>query len=211
MQDHINPVVTTARRKPWNKGKLIGAKPPLRAKHVWSIRTKLQIAGRIRDLAMFNLVIDSKLRGCDVVSLRVEDVAPSGYAVDRATVRQKKTGQPVRFELSEQTRQAVDDYLRAAGKRPGQFLFPGRGGSERRMSTRQYARLVSEWVASIGLDPHFFGTHSLRRTKAALIYRRTGNLRAVQLLLGHTKIESTVRYLGIEIDDALMIAEQIDV
>jgi len=160
---------------------------------------------------MFNLAIDSKLRGCDVIALKVEDVAPSGYAVDRAIVRQKKTGQPVKFELTEQTRQAVDDYLRAAGKKPGEFLFGGRHAAGRCLTTRQYARLVADWIASIGLDPHFFGTHSLRRTKATLIYRRTGNLRAVQLLLGHTKIESTVRYLGIEVDDALTIAEQVDV
>ena len=120
-------------------------------------------------------------------------------------------GRPVRFELTEQTRQAVDDYIKAVGKKPGEFLFTGRGDRNRCMTTRQYARLVSSWVATIGLDPHFFGTHSLRRTKATLIYRRTGNLRAVQLLLGHTKIESTVRYLGIEVDDALAIAEQVDV
>jgi integrase len=195
----------------WNKGKLTGAKPPLRPKQVWSIRTKLQIEGRARDLAMFNLAIDSKLRGCDVVAIRVEDVAAGGYTADRATVRQKKTGRPVRFELSEQTREAVDDYLKATGKRPGEFLFTGRRGPNRSMTTRQYARLVSEWIGSVGLDPRLFGTHSLRRTKATLIYRRTGNLRAVQLLLGHTKIESTVRYLGIEVDDALAIAEQVDV
>jgi integrase len=193
------------------KGKLIGAKPPLRPKHVWSIRTKLQIDGRIRDLAMFNLAIDSKLRGCDVVAMRVEDVAAGGYTADRATVRQRKTGRSVRFELSEQTRQAVDDYLRTASKRSGEFLFTGRRGPNRNMTTRQYARLVSAWIRSVGLDPRLFGTHSLRRTKATLIYRRTGNLRAVQLLLGHTKIESTVRYLGIEVDDALAIAEQVDV
>jgi integrase len=199
------------RREPWNKGKLIGQKPPLRAKHVWSIRTRLQMEGRTRDVAMFNLAIDSKLRGCDVVALRVEDVAPSGHVVDRATVRQKKTGRPVRFELTEQTRQAVDEYIKAAGKKPGEFLFSGRGDRNRCITTRQYAGLVSSWVAIIGLDPHFFATHSLRRTKATLIYRRTGNLRAVQLLLGHTKIESTVRYLGIEVDDALAIAEQVDV
>jgi integrase len=150
-----------------------------------------------------NLAIDSKLRGCDVVAIRVEDVAAGGYTADRATVRQKKTGRPVRFELSEQTRQAVDDYLRASGKRPGEFLFTGRRGPGRSMTTRQCARLVSEWIGSVGLDPRLFGTHSLRRTKATLIYRRTVNLRAVQLLLGHTKIESTVRYLGIEVDDAL--------
>jgi integrase len=211
MQDNANSVLLAAKRTPWNKGKLTGAKPPLRPKHVWSIRTKLQVAGQTRDLAMFNLAIDSKLRGCDVVALKVEDVAPSGYSVDRATVRQKKTGQPVRFEITEQTRQAVDDYLRVTGKKPGEFMFTGRRGPGRSMTTRQYARLVSEWIASIGLDPHLFGTHSLRRTKATLIYRRTGNLRAVQLLLGHTKIESTVRYLGIEVDDALAIAEQVDI
>src|ERR1700758_2232981 len=130
------------RREPWNKGKLIGQKPPLRPKHVWSIRTRLQMEGRTRDLAMFNLAIDSKLRGCDVVALRAEDVAPSGYAVDRATVRQKKTGRPVRFELTEQTRQAVDDYIKAAGKKPGEFLFSGRDNN-RSMTTRQYAPLVS--------------------------------------------------------------------
>ena len=160
---------------------------------------------------MFNLAIDSKLRGCDVVALKVEDVAPNGYAIDRATVRQKKTGRPVKFELTDQTRQAVDDYLKGASKKPGEYLFPGRRGSGQCMTTRQYARLVAGWIASIGLDRHLFGTHSLRRTKATLIYRRTGNLRAVQLLLGHTKIESTVRYLGIEVDDALAIAEQVDV
>jgi integrase len=210
MQNRVN-ATDQPKRVPWNKGKLTGAKPPLRPKHVWSIRTKLQIEGRARDLAMFNLAIDSKLRGCDVVTIRVEDVAAGGYTADRATVRQKKTGRPVRFELSEQTRQAVDDYLRATGKRPGEFMFTGRRGPDRNMTTRQYARLVSEWIGSVGLDPRLFGTHSLRRTKATLIYRRTGNLRAVQLLLGHTKIESTVRYLGIEVDDALAIAEQVGV
>jgi len=208
MQDE-NSVLSPPKRAPWNKGKLIGAKPPLLARHVWSIRTKLQIEKRTRDLAMFNLAIDSKLRGCDVV--RVEDIAPNGYAVARATVRQKKTGRPVRFEMTEQTRQAVDDYLKATGKKPGEFLFTSRRRPGQAMTTRQYARLVSEWIAGIGLDPHVFGTHSLRRTKATLIYRRTGNLRAVQLLLGHTRMESTVRYLGIEVDDALAIAEQVEV
>jgi integrase len=211
MQNDNSALAVAPKRIPWNKGKLTGSKPPLRPKHVWSIRTKLQVAGRTRDLAMFNLAIDSKLRACDVVALKIEDVAPSGYAIDRATVRQKKTGQPVRFELTEQTRQAVDNYLRAANKKPGEFLFTGRRGVGQCMTTRQYARLVSEWIASIGLDPNLLGTHSLRRTKATLIYRRTGNLRAVQLLLGHTKIESTVRYLGIEVDDALAIAEQVDI
>ena len=133
------------------------------------------------------------------------------YAIARATVRQKKTGRPVRFELTEQTRQAVDAYLKLGGKKPGEYVFTSRRRIGEAMSTRQYARFLSEWIAGIGLDPHVFGTHSLRRTKATLIYRRTGNLRAVQLLLGHTKIESTVRYLGIEVDDALAIAEQVEV
>src|SRR5271154_2266618 len=164
MQDQVN-ATPAPERLPWNKGKLTGAKPPLRPKHVWSIRTKLQIEGRTCDLAMFNLAIDSKLRGCDIVAIRVEDVAAGGYTADRATVRQKKTGRPVRFELSGQTRQAVDDYLKATGKRPGEFLFTGHRGSDRSMTTPQYARLVSEWIGSVGLDPRLFGTHSLRRTK----------------------------------------------
>jgi len=145
------------------------------------------------------------------MALKVEDVAPNGCAVERATARQKKTQKPVRFELTEQTRRAIDNFIIASAKKPGDFMFAGRGRPERSMTTRQYARLVSKWIAKSGLDPHLFGTHSLRRTKATLIYRRTGNLRAVQMLLGHTKIESTVRYLGIEIDDALAIAEQVDI
>ncbi len=211
MSTQIKPNGQPSQRKPWNKGKFTGPKPPLQPRHVWAIRTRLQLAERTRDLALFNLAIDSKLRGCDVVSLKVEDVAPHGYPIDRATVRQRKTGRAVKFEITEQTRRAVDDYLKASRKAPSDYLFTGRRGKERCLTTRQYARLLSEWVAGIGLDPSLFGTHSIRRTKATLIYRRTGNMRAVQLLLGHTKVESTVRYLGVEVDDALMIAEQVDI
>jgi integrase len=200
-----------AARRPWNKGKLVGPKSPLQPKHVWAIRTRLQMQRKLRDLALFNLAIDSKLRGCDVVSLKVEDVAPYGYAMERASVRQKKTGRPVRFEITEQARLSVDEYLGLTRRQPGSFLFGGRRGKEKSLTARQYARLVSNWTARIGLDASLFGTHSLRRTKATLIYRKTGNLRAVQLLLGHTKVESTVRYLGIEVDDALTIAEQVDI
>ena len=199
------------RRQPWNKGKLTGPKPPLQPRHVWAIRTRLQLAERKRDLALFNVAIDSKLRGCDVVSLKVEDVAPHGNAIDRAMVRQRKTGRPVKFEITEQTRQAINAYLKTNLKKPDDFLFAGRQGRDRCLTTRQYARLLSDWIAGIGLDPSLFGTHSIRRTKATLIYRRTGNLRAVQLLLGHTKVESTVRYLGVEVDDALTLAEQVDI
>ena len=150
-EEHAPAAEKPSRRVPWNKGKLVGAKPPLRPSHVWSIRTKLQMGDKKRDLALFNLAIDSKLRGCDVVAVRVDDVAPSGYSMDRATIRQKKTGRPVRFEVTDQTRQALDDYLRLTGRKPGQFLFSGRG-NKGGLTTRQYARLVQEWVASIGLD-----------------------------------------------------------
>jgi integrase len=208
MNDNDPPSTTPRRGRPaWNKGKMPGPKPPLRPGHVWAIRAKLQLEKRSRDLAMFNLAIDSKLRGCDLIALRVDDVAPNGYAVDRATVRQRKTGRPVRFELTELTRQALDDYLRITGLKSGGYLFPSRRGSDRSLTTR----LVSEWVSGIGLDRLKFATHSMRRTKVTLIYRRTGNLRAAQLLLGHQKIESTVRYLGVEIDDALEIAEKIEI
>jgi integrase len=210
METHVQSESDSPVTQPWNKGKLTGAKLPLRPKHVWAVRTRLHLLKRFRDLALFNLAIDSKLRGCDVVSLKVVDVAPNGYAVDRASVRQRKTGRPVRFEITEQTRQAVDDHLSQRGGSSSPYLFPGRGPAGH-LTTRQYARLLEDWLTMIGLDPCFYGTHSLRRTKATLIYKKTGNLRAVQLLLGHTKIESTVRYLGIEVDDALTVAEQIDV
>jgi len=211
MQHSSRDAHSPAAKVPWNKGKIIGARPPLQTKHVWSIRTKLQMDGKTRDLALFNLAIDSKLRGCDVVRIKVEDIAPRGFTADRGRVRQRKTGHPVKFELTELTREAVDAYIKAKEKHLGDYLFESRGRSDCCISTRQYSRLVSSWISGVGLDPRLFGTHSLRRTKAALIYRRTGNLRAVQLLLGHTKIESTVRYLGIEVDDALTIAEQVDV
>lgn len=187
--DSSNAVTPSSMRIPWNKDKITGARPPLRQKHVWAIRSMLQLGRCVRDLAMFNLAIDSKLRGCDVVAIKVGDVAPNGYAVDRATIRQRKTGRPVRFGLTGSTRQAVDEYPGKARKASGDFLFPGRRSGQS-MTSRQYARLASSWFAGIGLDPHLYGTHSLRRTKATLIYRRTGNLRVVQLFLGHTKIRA---------------------
>ncbi|MXQ14876.1 tyrosine-type recombinase/integrase [Microvirga makkahensis] len=196
---------------PWNRGKLIGPKPPLKAEEIWSIRVRLQVAHRIRDLALFNLALDSKLRSCDLVALRVDDVALNGRVRSRATVMQRKTGQPVQFEITEQTREAVGRWLEKKDLHKGEPLFPSRINRARPMTTRQYARLLASWLRAIGLDPLAYGTHSLRRTKAAMIYRRTGNLRAVQLLLCHTKIESTVRYLGIVVDDALLIAEQVEI
>ncbi len=196
---------------PWNKGRLIGPKPPFKRKELWTIRIRLQLAGRTRDLALFNLAIDSKLRGCDLVSLRVGDVAQGSHVLARATAVQRKTGQPVRFELTKQTREAISAWIAAAHLRSEQFLFPSRLSASPHLSTRQCSRIVKGWAALIGLDPETYGTHTLRRTKATLIYRQTKNLRAVQLLLGHSKLESTVRYLGIEVDDALEIAEQTEV
>ena len=196
---------------PWNKGKLIGQKPPLKLKEIWAIRIRLQLANRIRDLALFNLAIDSKLRGCDLVKLRVLDVAYGGVVSKRAKVMQQKTQQPVQFEITEQTREAIANWINYAGLTGNDCLFKSRLKKSLHLSTRQYARIVKSWISQIGLDPSVYGTHSFRRTKATLIYRRTKNLRAVQLLLGYTKLESTVRYLGIEVDDALEMAEQTEV
>jgi integrase len=196
---------------PWNKGKLIGQKPPLKPKNIWAIRIYLQRDQRIRDLALFNLAVDSKLRGCDLVNLRVRDVVHGNQVVPRGMVVQRKTQRPVQFELTDPTRNAVNAWIAKAELRSEQYLFPSRSHQSPHVSTRQYARIVHRWVGSIGLDPLAYGTHTMRRTKATLIYRRTKNLRAVQLLLGHTKLESTVRYLGIEVDDALEIAEQTEI
>lgn len=196
---------------PWNKGRVTGQKPPLKPREVWAIRVRLQISHRVRDLALFNLAIDSKLRGCDLVHLRVEDVMQGNQVRTRTMVSQRKTGAPVQFEITEQARNAVATWVAARKLEGSNWLFPSRIDKTKPMTTRQYGRLVDEWIAAIGLSPAAYGTHSLRRTKAALIYRKTGNIRAVQLLLGHTKLDSTVRYLGVEVEDALAIAESIDV
>ena len=196
---------------PWNKGKLIGQKPPLKLREIWAIRIRLQLKKEIRELAIFNLAIDSKLRSCDLVKLKVRDVCHGNGIVPRAMVLQQKTQQSVQFEITEQTRDALKNWISHNHLRSEDFLFSSRINGSNHISTRQYARIVHKWVAMIGLDTSLYGTHSLRRTKATLIYRRTKNLRAVQLLLGHTKLESTVRYLGIEVDDALEMAEQTEV
>ncbi len=196
---------------PWNKGKLTGQKPPLKLKEIWAIRIRLQLAQQSRELALFNLAIDSKLRGCDLVALRVLDVAHGTQIAPRAIILQRKTQSPVQFEITEPTRDSLAAWIAKAHLKPEQYLFPSRIHASPHISTRQYARTVDKWVALIGLDPSAYGTHTMRRTKATLIYRRTKNLRAVQLLLGHIKLESTVRYLGIEVDDALEISEQTEV
>jgi integrase len=196
---------------PWNKGNLIGQKPPLKLREIWAIRIRLQLEKETRELAMFNLAIDSKLRSCDLVKLTVRDVYHGNGIAPRAMILQQKTQQPVQFEITEQTRDALKNWISHNHFRPDDYLFPSRINSSKHISTRQYARIVHKWVEMVGLETLLYGTHSLRRTKATLIYRRTRNLRAVQLLLGHTKLESTVRYLGIEVDDALEMAEQTEV
>ena len=205
------PVGTTSHCEPWNKGKLVGQKAPLKLKNIWAIRVRLELSARTRDLALFDLAIDSKLRACDLVKIRVRDVSHGERVASRATVMQQKTQRPVQFEITEQTREALVAWIRRASLRSEDFLFPSRVHDSPHLSTRQYARIVDAWVDEIGLDPAAYGTHTMRRTKPSLIYRRTKNLRAVQLLLGHTKLESTVRYLGIEVDDALEMAEQTEV
>ena len=197
--------------EPWNKGKLIGQKAPLKLKEIWAIRVRLELSQRTRDLALFNLAIDSKLRACDLVKLKVRDISHGDRVTSRAIVMQQKTSRPVQFEITEQTRKSIAEWLKLADLKSDNFLFPSRIHESPHLSTRQYARIVNDWVEEIGLDPTSYGTHTMRRTKPTLIYRRTKNLRAVQLLLGHTKLESTVRYLGIEVDDALEIAEQTEV
>ena len=189
---------------------LSGAKLPLRPMHVWGIRVRLQVERRIRDLALFDLAIDSKLRGCDVVALRVGDVVAAGTPRRRAIVLQQKTGRPVQFEITDQTRQSIARWLERRPAYGGDWLFPSRQWPGQHLSTRQYSRLVKWWVELIGLEPSGYGTHSLRRTKVCLLYKKTGNLRACQLLLGHTKLESTVRYLGVELDDALLMSEALE-
>ena len=199
------------RSEPKPASHLIGQKRPLRPKDVWAIRIQLQIANSRRDLALFNLAIDSKLRGCDLVKVRLADVLLGDHVRERSIVVQQKTGRPVQFELTEPTRTAVRDWLNVRSGSNSVYLFPSRVGGHEHISTRQYARLVRVWIKKAGLDPAGYGTHSMRRTKAAQIYRKTGNLRAVQILLGHTKIESTVRYLGIDVDDALKLSEQVEI
>ena len=198
-------------QEPWNKGRLVGQKLPLKLEENWAIRIRLQIENHHRDLALFNLAIDSKLRACDLLRLRISDVSVGGRVGSRAILRQQKTGRTVQFELTKRTREAVSEWVKLANLAGTAFLFPGRNYHSFHLSNRQYSRIVESWVTGIGLDPTAYGTHSLRRTKATLIYRRTKNLRAVQLLLGHAKLDSTVRYLGIEIDDALELAEQTEV
>lgn len=198
-------------KSPWNKERIIGQKRPLKISHIWGIRIRLELEGKNRDLALFNLALDSKLRGCDLVKLKVSDVAYGSSVSSRATVLQQKTGSPVQFELTKGTRDAVAAWIRMAHLRSTDYIVQSRVSSSQHISTRQYNRIFHGWIEKLGLDNSLYSTHSMRRTKPYLIYQKTKNLRVIQLLLGHKKLESTVRYLGIEVDDALEISESIEV
>jgi integrase len=185
----MESIAKTAPREPWNKGKIVGQKAPFKTKDIWALRVRLQIDSRLRELALFNLGIDSKLRGCDLVSLRMRDICHGDQVATRATVMQQKTQRPVQFEITPATREALQKWIKQAQLRSEDFLFPSRLHESEHLGTRQYARILDGWVAELGLDPASYGTHSMRRTKATMIYRRTKNLRAVQLLLGHSKLD----------------------
>jgi integrase len=178
-------------RRQWNAGRMVGAKLALKPQQVWAIRFWLDRERRLRDRAMFDLAIDSKLRGCDVVKVRIGDLVSGGHVRSRAIVIQQKTGRPVQFELLEAARVSILAWLERRGGTIDEFAFPSRIDHTDHISTRQFARLLDEWVTGIGLRPEDYGTHSLRRTKASIIYKQTGNLRAVQILLGHTAVRLT--------------------
>ncbi len=162
--------------KAWNAGKLVGAKRALKPQQVWAIRFLLDREKRVRDRALFDLAIDSKLRGCDVVKIKIGELVSGGHVRSRAIVMQQKTGRPVQFEILEPARTTILAWLERRGGAIDDFAFPSRIDHAAHISTRQYARLVDEWVIGIGLHAEDYGTHSLRRTKASIIYKRTGNL-----------------------------------
>lgn len=207
----MNTETTSSTKVPWNKGKIVGQKAPLKLKDIWAIRIRLQLGHRTRELALFDLGLDSKLRVCDLVRLRVRDICHGDRVSPRAIVTQQKTARPVQIEITPATREAVTAWIKEAKLANDDYLFPSRVHESPHLGTRQYARILNSWIEEIGLDPTAYGTHTIRRTKASLIYRRTKNIRAVQLLLGHTKLESTVRYLGIEVEDALELSEQTEI
>lgn len=199
------------RRRIARKGKRVGPKRPFTSGHVWETRQYLKLSGRIRDLALFNLGIDSKLRACDLLSILVSDVSSGATVFQQATVVQKKTEVPVTFEITDATRTSVQAWIEEAKLSPDDFLWRSRNRESGHLSMSQYSRIIKQFAGVVGADPTAFATHSIRRTKVTLIYRKTQNLRACQLLLGHKKIENTVRYLGLELDDALKISRDIDI
>jgi hypothetical protein len=195
----MGSVSNSAHREPWNKGKIVGQKSPFKIKDIWPLRVRLQMENRVRELALFNLGIDSKLRGCDLVSIRVRDACHGDQVATRAVAIQDKTQRPVQFEITQATSEAVQQWIKQARLKSQDLVFPSRIHDSPHLGTRQHARILGGWVEGLRRNPADFRTHSMRRTRATLIYRRAKNLRAVQLLLGHSKLESTLRNRGIEV------------
>jgi len=191
----------------WNKGIRVGQKKALKLEDIWRIRIRLELEKRFEELSLFNLAVDSKLRSCDLLSLKVRDVSRSGTVLSRTTIRQQKTHREVQFEITPKTQQALSQWIFTNHLEMVDYLFPSHRRKGQHLSYHYYLTLVNRWVSDIGLDTSQYGTHSMRRTKASLIYAKTKNLRAIQLLLGHAKLESTIEYLGVEIEDALTISE----
>ncbi len=185
-----------------------GAKKPFKLEEIWRIRTRLELEDDVMQLALLNLGIDSKLRSCDLLSLRVRDISSQGIVHTRVQWTQHKTGVDVQFEITPRTQQSVSLWIHKAALAPDDYLFPSSRRPDQPISYSFYRKVIKQWANKLGLDDTLYGTHSMRRTKATLVYARTKNIRAVQLLLGHTKVDNTIRYLGIEIEDALKISEE---
>ncbi|EKO3828494.1 tyrosine-type recombinase/integrase [Vibrio harveyi] len=189
----------------------LGQKKPFKLEEIWRIRTRLEIEGNLMELALLNLAIDSKLRSCDLLRMRVCDISSSGVIHPRILLTQSKTQRDVQFEITAKTQYALTQWLFISQLLPQDFIFPSPRKTGAQMSYSYYANIIKRWATTLGLDANQYGTHSMRRTKATLIYARTKNIRAVQLLLGNVKLDNTIRYLGVEIEDALKISEDTDI
>ena len=186
------------RRIPWNKGARVGRKLPLSVQQIRSIRSRLRAAQRIRELALFNLAIDSSLNASDLVKLRVGEIAKGRRILAEVIITPPASERLSRFALGPETRHAVAAWIEHQALKANDYLFPSRLHASPHLSVRQFARVVESWVSSIGLDPRDYGTQSLRRTKPALIYRKTKDLAVAQMLLGHSRLRSTARFFDIE-------------
>ncbi|WP_099608030.1 tyrosine-type recombinase/integrase [Vibrio coralliilyticus] len=194
----------------FNKTKRSGVKKPFRLEEIWRIRARLEIENSLMQLALLNLAIDSKLRASDLLSLRVCDVSSQGRIFSRAKHTQRKTDIEVQFEITTRTQQSLMKWILISALDASDFLFPSQRREQQPISYSYYRSLVRKWASDLGLDSHLYGTHSMRRTKATLVYAKTKNIRVVQLLLGHTKVDNTIRYLGVELEDALLLSEDTD-
>lgn len=192
------------------KGNKTGVKKPFRLEEIWRIRTRLELNDNLMELSLFNLAIDSKLRSNDLLSLKVSDVSSNFLVFSRVQYVQKKTGNDVQFEITQRTQQTLSHWIKDQSLQSTDYLFPSPRKSEQPLSYSYYRKIIRSWALALGHNPDLYGTHSLRRTKATLIYQKTKNIRAIQLLLGHTKIENTIKYLGVELEDALRLSEEIE-